>query len=166
MKRVKNAVVLQIGEYATGSFAFFSLAYGIFSLCQGVLGWSWFYANMSADIIGWSGNYIAQRYWVFNNKSLRHHELRHTLRYTLLMLVNFVVDNVIIAFIIHLGVTPYLAYLFSAAFFTIWNYMWFRFVIFPGSGGKMRRKDDAKHATKSKSEAEDSSKFETDKKTV
>ncbi|MGH7237314.1 MAG: GtrA family protein [Candidatus Saccharimonadales bacterium] len=130
------------------------MAYSIFFTGHGLLNWSWWPAKITADIIGWSGNYASQRFWAFDHVSLRQRELQHAFRYAILMMVNFGIDYAIVGSLNSAGLTPYLGFFFSAAFFIIWNYVWFRFAIFPQRSSKTKTRRKRKNAPNFKTDQE------------
>jgi hypothetical protein len=51
-------------------------------------------------------------------------------KYTILTIFNFGLDYLIVGGLKHLGISPYVGLFISAGFFTVWNYLWYRFWIF------------------------------------
>jgi putative flippase GtrA len=116
-----------------GSIYFWS-GYLIFALCYTGLGWKWLPAKLAADVVGWTLNYIVQRYWAFNNPALKKREAQTAGRYAAITVFNLVLDYLIIWSLDSVGVSPYIGFFISSAFFTIWNYLWYRFWVFIGRG--------------------------------
>lgn len=129
----KISRVTQFVQYMVSGGAYFWSGYAVFFICDHLLGWDLWWAKMTANIIGWTIYYLLQRYWVFNNPGLKAKQTQVTTRYILLTAVNFVLDYLIIRGLKELGLTPYIGQFFSAGFFTIWNYVWYRFWVFPES---------------------------------
>lgn len=127
--------ILQFLKYLVGGTLYFWSGYIVFAFCYSGLHRSWLLAKMVADIVGWSLNYIVQRYWAFASRNLRRHEGRVLGRYGLLTVTNFVIDYSIIAGLRTIGISPYIGFFLSAGFFTIWNYIWYRFWVFWASAG-------------------------------
>jgi putative flippase GtrA len=86
---------------------------------------------LGANLVGWTVNFVMQRYWVFKNPHLKGHLGDVTGRYLLLTGVNFVLDYFIIYGLTLIGITPYIGQFISSGFFTVWNYLWYRFWVFP-----------------------------------
>jgi putative flippase GtrA len=128
--RPTHSNIVQFLEYLVGGATYFWSGYAIFAVCYSLLGWNWVYAKILADIVGWTLNYLVQRYWAFNNPKLRRHELEIAGRYTVLTIFNLGLDYAIIWSLNSAGVSPYIGFFISAAFFTIWNYLWYRFWVF------------------------------------
>jgi putative flippase GtrA len=124
--------IMQFLEYMVGGSIYFWSGYLIFAMCYTGLDWNWLYAKMAADLVGWTLNYVVQRYWAFNNPSLKKHEARTAGRYALITIFNFVLDYLIIWGLDSVGVSPYIGFFISSAFFTVWNYLWYRFWVFIG----------------------------------
>lgn len=121
---------IQFAQYVVGGGLWFVSGYIIFVLCYGVLGWSWWTAKLLADIVGWTLNYLVQRYWAFNNPLLETQEIKVSSKYVLLMIVNTAVDFAIVGGLKWLGLTPFIGLWVAASFFTVWNYVWYKFWVF------------------------------------
>ena len=122
--------VVQFAKYMVGGSVYFWVGYGVFALCYSVLHWPWFWAKVLADIVGWSLNYIVQRYWAFGNQ---HHlrEIEHIGRYIFIESVGFVLDYAIIWALNEVGITPYIGFFVSSGFFTVWSWLWYKYWVFP-----------------------------------
>ena len=148
MKKSKNKSSLrrkravQFAEYLASGGAFFWTGYLVFFIADHTLGWSLWWAKLTANIAGWLVNYLLQRYWVFNNKHLAKHQTEVTERYLFITAVNFLLDYIIVGTLKSAGITPYIGQFASAGFFTVWNYVWYRFWVFPEHTHRHKR-----HAT-------------------
>jgi putative flippase GtrA len=131
MTKPKRQKVIQFGKYMSGGMVYFWTGYGIFALCYSVFGWWWLWAKVAADAVGWTLNYIVQRYWAFNSDHLRLSEMQHVGRYLTIESVGFVLDYVIIWALNAIGITPYIGFFISAGFFTVWSYLWYKYWVFP-----------------------------------
>jgi putative flippase GtrA len=69
-----RADIIQFGKYFIGGSTYFWSGYIVFAVAYSGLHWAWWPAKMLADAIGWTLNYVAQRYWAFSSKSLMHDE--------------------------------------------------------------------------------------------
>lgn len=121
---------IQFLEYLVGGTIYFWSGYLVFAACYSGLGWNWLYAKMLADVVGWTLNYVVQRFWAFKSKALAGHEARTAGRYSILMLFNLLLDYLIIWGLKEIGISPYIGFFISAGFFTVWNYLWYRFWVF------------------------------------
>ena len=131
MTRPDKATISQFIKYMSGGGLYFWSGYAIFAGCYSGLHWGWLPSKMLADAVGWTLNYLVQRYWAFDNSGLKAHEGRNRGRYITLSLVDTVLDYAIVGGLVYLGVTPYIGMFVAAGFFTFWNYFWYRFWVFP-----------------------------------
>lgn len=127
----QRKLLIQFVEYLISGGAYFWSGYALFAYLWSGLHWSLWWAKLSANIFGWTVNFILQRYWVFKNKSLKGHSTEVTGRYIFITLVDFVLDYAIVAGLKAAGLTPYIGQFISSGFFTAWNYLWYRFWVFP-----------------------------------
>ncbi len=130
-KKEEAREVKRITEYLVSGGAYFWSGYLIFFVIDKVIGGSFFWAKSLATLGGWLVNYLLQRYWVFNNPKLQKHQLEVTGRYMIITLVDFVLDYFIVLGLKNVGVTPYLGQFVSSGFFTVWNYLWYKYYVFP-----------------------------------
>lgn len=117
-------------KYMTGGTLYFWVGYAVFAICYTGLRWSWFPAKIMADVIGWSLNYLVQRFWTFSDH-ISLSEMQHAGRYLFIESVGFVLDYLIIWGLKAIGVTPYIGFFISAGFFTVWSYLWYKYWVFP-----------------------------------
>lgn len=127
----RNKTIRQIVEYLISGGAYFWSGYVAFFIFYQFLHWSLWWAKITADIVGWVVNYALQRYWVFNNSSLAKNQVDVTGRYLIITGVDFILDYVIVKVLAVNGLTPYLGQFVSAGFFTVWNYLFYKFWVFP-----------------------------------
>lgn len=128
--RLTRRNVLQFLAYLIGGSVYFWSGYLVFALCYSGFQWNWLWAKIVADVVGWTLNYVVQRYWAFNNKALKKHEAKTAGKYTLVSLANLGLDYLIIWGLNEIGISPYIGFFISAGFFTVWNYLWYRFFVF------------------------------------
>ena len=128
----RRRLIIQFVEYMVSGGAYFWSGYLVFYLAYSQLNWGLWWAKLSANLTGWTVNFLLQRYWVFKNPHLKGKLARVTSRYIVITLVDFVMDYFIVwGLKQYLGLTPYLGQFVSAGFFTIWNYLWYKFWVFP-----------------------------------
>lgn len=123
--------IIQFVEYMVSGGVYFWTGYLTFFVLYSVLHWSLWWAKISADVVGWVMNYALQRFWVFSSPKLAEHRIEVTTRYAVITLVDFLLDYVIVRELKAIGITPYIGQFVSAGFFTVWNYVWYRFWVFP-----------------------------------
>ena len=142
-KSLRNRRFIQFVEYMISGGAYFWTGYLIFFGADKGLHLSLWWAKLLANVAGWIVNYLLQRFWVFKNPHLKEHLAKTNTRYIFITLIDFMLDYLIVAMLKSAGITPYLGQFASAGFFTVWNYFWYRFWVFPEShkkGIKPRRK--------------------------
>jgi putative flippase GtrA len=120
----------QFLKYMVGGSVYFWSGYAVFALCYSGFHWNWFWSKVAADIIGWTFNYLVQRYWAFAGQH-KLSEMEHVARYITIESIGFVLDYVIIGGLNALGVTPYIGFFISSAFFTVWSWLWYKYWVFP-----------------------------------
>ena len=133
MKPLKNRLVLtQAIEYLVSGGIYFWVGFGVFALLWSGFGWSLWWASVTSNFVGWITNYLLQRYWVFDNPNLKRHQTQVTSRYIFITAVDFVLNYFILLGLRRgFHISPYIGQFISAAFFTGWNYFWYRFWVFP-----------------------------------
>lgn len=129
-RSINRAVIVQFIKYFIGGSTYFWSGYIVFAIAYGGFHWAWWPAKMLADLIGWTLNYIAQRYWAFASNTPTHYGAAAAKKYTVLTIINFGLDYLIVGGLKHIGITPYVGLFISAGFFTVWNYAWYRFWVF------------------------------------
>lgn len=130
LKKRQMREVKRITEYMISGGAFFWSGYAAFFVFDALLDWTLFWATSLSYLIGWTVNFLLQRYWVFDNPRLKKHELEVTGRYIAISLVNLVINYGILWSLKQAGVTPYIGQFVSAGFFTVWNYLWYKMWVF------------------------------------
>ena len=131
LRKSQRREVTRIVEYMISGGAYFWTGYLVFFALDKGLHWSLWWVKLGSNISGWTVNYILQRYWVFKNPRLSKHQTEVTSRYIIITLVDFVLDYFIILGLKTAGLTPYIGQFVSSGFFTVWNYLWYRFWVFP-----------------------------------
>jgi len=122
--------VEQFAKYMVGGSLYFWVGYGVFAICYSGFHWSWLPSKVAADVIGWSLNYLVQRLWAFKDQ-VHLSEMQHAGRYIFIESIGFVLDYLIIGGLKYIGVSPYVGFFISSAFFTVWSYLWYRYWVFP-----------------------------------
>ena len=136
----RRSEIVRIVQYMISGGAYFWSGYFIFFIADQFLGLNLWWAKLAANLTGWTVNYLLQRYWVFNSDKLKDKQTQVTGRYIALTALNFILDYLIVRGLKSLGLTPYLGQFVSAGFFTVWNYLWYKFWVFQGSPQKAKSK--------------------------
>lgn len=117
-------------KYFAGGSIYFWLGYAVFAIGYSVFHWGWLPAKLLADAIGWSANYLAQRLWAFSDR-ISLSEMQHAARYITIESIGFVLDYLIIYGLKSVGISPYIGFFISSAFFTVWSWLWYKYWVFP-----------------------------------
>jgi putative flippase GtrA len=131
LKKKQRKEIKRITEYVISGGAYFWSGYLMFFVIDKGLKGSFFWAKSIATLTGWTVNYLLQRYWVFRNPELKKHQTEVTWRYTVITLTDFVIDYFIVYGLKVAGLTPYIGQFVSSGFFTVWNYLWYKYWVFP-----------------------------------
>jgi putative flippase GtrA len=131
LKKGQDQEVRRITGYLVSGGAYFWSGYLIFFTIDKGLHGSFFWAKSVSTLAGWTINYLLQRYWVFKNPALAKHQTQVSGRYAFITIVDFILDYLIVLGLKTIGLTPYLGQFASAGFFTVWNYLWYKYWVFP-----------------------------------
>lgn len=127
----RRKAIIQFVEYMVSGGVYFWVGYGILNYLYYAAHWSLWWATILSNVVGWSANFILQRFWVFNNKSLKAHQTQVTTRYIIITLADFVLNYFILVGLKGIGITPAIGQFISSAFFTVWNWFWYKLWVFP-----------------------------------
>jgi putative flippase GtrA len=131
-KKSKNRKpIVQFIEYMISGGVYFWVGYGILNYLYYGAHWSLWWSTIVSNVVGWAANFMLQRFWVFNNKSLKDHQTQVTGRYIVITLVDFVLNYFILFGLKQIGITPAIGQFISSAFFTVWNWFWYKLWVFP-----------------------------------
>lgn len=120
----------EIIKYSISGGAFFWSGYILFALLYSGLGISVGPAKIISYIFGLSVNFILVRWWVFRAKHPVKNLPTVSGRYIFLSAVNLGIDYAIVVGLAGLGITPYIGQFVSSGFFTIWNFVIYKFWVF------------------------------------
>lgn len=127
-KRNKKLLV-QFAEYIVAGGAYFWSAYLLIVFLTPVIGLWW--ANIIGNGVGVTINFILERYWVFEGTKKRN-ITDVTWKYIIFTAVNFLISYLILRGLQEIGIPIAIGQFISAGFFTVWNYLWYRFWVFKG----------------------------------
>lgn len=135
----------QLIEYLVAGGAFFWSGYIAFAIFDSIFHLPLFIAKQLANIIGLSVNYVLEDQWVFKkNNTKKSYDKRRGGRYIIITLVNFGIDYLIVLGLKEAGITPYIGQFASAGFFTIWNFLWYKYWVFAHHPSKKKGKRKVK----------------------
>ena len=130
MKKPSKKTVVQFTYFNVGGLVFFVVGYALFALLYSVLGWHWLISKAIADLTGWICNYVIQYYLAFSDTTKNESHYEALSKHTAFSIMNLVIDYAIVGGLKLLGVTPYIGMLVSAAFFTVWKWVWYKRWVF------------------------------------
>jgi len=128
--KITRADSARFFKYLVGGSIYFWVGYGVFALCFSGFGWKWFPAKLLSDAVGWTCNYLVQRFWAFSDH-ISLSEMQHAGRYITIESVGFVLDYGIIGGLYAIGISPYIGFFISGVFFTFWSFLWYKYWVFP-----------------------------------
>ncbi len=126
---------VRFSNLLVGGGIYFWLGYAVFALSYSGFHWYWLPAKIAADVIGWTANYLVQRFLAFKDRA-RLSEMEHASRFIIIEMIGFVLDYLMIWGLRAIGITPYIGFFISAAFFTVWSYFWYKHWVFPETNGQ------------------------------
>jgi putative flippase GtrA len=127
MSKKTKKLFIQMAEYMVAGGAYFWSGYFIIVFLTPVIGLWW--ANIIGNGVGVTVNFILERFWVFKGSKKRH-VTEVTMRYITLTGFNFLLNYLILSGLQKLGIVVAIGQFLAAAFFTVWNYLWYRFWVF------------------------------------
>lgn len=137
----KKTLQKQLVEYLVAGGAFFWSGYIAFAVFDSIFHLPLFIAKQLANLIGLTVNYVLEDQWVFKKgKTKKKYDKRRTGRYIVITLLNFGIDYLIVLGLKDIGITPYLGQFVSAGFFTIWNFVWYKYWVFAHHPSKKKSK--------------------------
>jgi putative flippase GtrA len=117
-------------EYMIGGGVWFWSGYVIIVVLDGHIGLFW--ANVLGQTVGLSLNFLIERYWAFKTKRPAA-LLVATKRYIVYTIVNaFGLNYLILLGLRNVGIDPAIGQFIASAFFTVWNYYWYKVYVFKG----------------------------------
>lgn len=120
----------RIVEYMVAGGAWFWSGYIIIVFSYEHIGL--FAANFVGNAVGITLNFILERYWVFKTKRPTTLTIA-TQRYIIYTALNaFLLNYLILQGLRGVGIEPAIGQFVASAFFTVWNYIWYKVWVFKG----------------------------------
>lgn len=117
-------------EYMIGGGVWFWSGYVIIVVLDDHIGLFW--ANVLGQTVGLSLNFMIGRYWAFKTKRPAA-LLVATKRYVGYTILNaFGLNYFILLELRSVGIDPAIGQFIASAFFTVWNYYWYKVYVFKG----------------------------------
>ena len=132
--------IKQIIQYSITGGAWFWSGYAMFALCYSFFGLDIVSSKIISYVFGLVVNFLLERFWVFEDKDSRKNLDKVTLRYVLLSIINLGIDTFIVWGLSQVGISPYIGQFVSAGFFTVWNYVWYKYYVFKAPAVRHYRK--------------------------
>jgi putative flippase GtrA len=130
MNKKYQKEITRIAEYMVSGGVWFWSGYLIIVTLDDVM--PLFYANFIGNAVGISLNFILSRYWVFKTRQQSSIETA-TKRYIVYTALNaFLLNYLILKQLRSIGIEPEIGQFIAAAFFTVWNYVWYKAWVFKG----------------------------------
>ena len=121
-------LLVQFAEYMFSGGVWFWSGYFLISLLDNHIGLFW--ANLIGNAVGISLNFILERFWVFKTKRTAKLGLAAG-RYIVYTALNAFLLNYLILYVLERnGIKPEIGQFIASAFFTIWNYIWYKVWVF------------------------------------
>jgi putative flippase GtrA len=133
MRRPKKPTrkgVIQFVFFNAGGLAFFVVGYAVFALLYGVFHWPWLPAKIVGDSLGWSTNFAIQYFVAFRDERQGHRPHVVAGKFTIISLVNLVIDYAIVGLLKLAGVSPFIGLIIASQFFTLWKWLWYKHWVF------------------------------------
>ena len=133
--RIKNKDAREIRgvtEYLVSGGAWFWSGYIIIATLDDIIPLFW--ANMIGNGVGLTINFFLNRYCVFKGRNMQSIETA-TARYAVYTGLNaFILNYLILQGLRNIGIEPEIGQFIASAFFTVWNYFWYKTWVFKQSG--------------------------------
>lgn len=127
IKKKTKRLLVEVAEYMVAGGAWFWSGYFIIVFLTPVIGLWW--ANILGNSVGLTINFLLERNWVF--KGSRKRKITDvTWKYAVFTVFNFLLNYLILKALVNVGIQVAIGQFVAAGFFTVWNYVWYRFWVF------------------------------------
>lgn len=147
MKKTKQkklrSLALQFAEYMLAGGVWFWSGYIIIITLDDVIPLFW--ANFIGNAVGITLNFLINKFWVFKTKRKKSNDLLNsTKRYVIYTGLNaFLLNFLILEGLRNIGIEPEIGQFIAAAFFSGWNFFWYKAWVFKGQSKPKRIKHHA-----------------------
>lgn len=126
----KKSELRRFTEYMVSGGAWFWSGYILIVLLDNHIGL--FLANFIGNAVGITINFVLQRYWVFDKNKDASQLGDSAKRYIVYTALNaFLLNYLILLGLQNVGIKPEFGQFIASAFFTVWNYFWYKVYVFP-----------------------------------
>ena len=131
-------LVIQFAEYMVTGGVWFWSGYIIIVTLDGYIGLFW--ANLIGNSVGITLNFLLSKYWVFKTKK-KSKTGDSTWRYIIYTGLNAFLLNYLILYGLQsgFGIDPAIGQFIASAFFTVWNFVWYKMWVFKDHPNPPRR---------------------------
>lgn len=140
-KRTKKTIV-QFAEYMFSGGVWFWSGYILIVLLDNHIGLFW--ANFIGNAVGITLNFLLERYWVFRTKRPAKIGIIAGRYISYTALNAFLLNYAILYGLNKNGIPPEIGQFIASAFFTVWNYYWYKVWVFKGNNGSKRTRGKVK----------------------
>jgi putative flippase GtrA len=131
-------------EYFVSGGVWFWSGYILIILLDNHIGLFW--ANFIGNAVGITLNFLLERYWVFKTKKPAKLGIAAK-RYVIYTALNaFLLNYLILQGLINVGIGVEIGQFIASAFFTVWNYFWYKHYVFKGMEAHRKRRRTRHHA--------------------
>lgn len=122
-------LIFQFGQYMITGGVWFWSGYILISLLDNHIGL--FAANLVGNSVGFTLNFLLERYWVFRSKRPAKLGVMAS-RYIIYTILNALILNYLILYGLKqtFGLEPEISQFVASGFFTVWNYVWYKLWVF------------------------------------
>ena len=143
-KKKKILEAKRIIEYFVAGGVWFWSGYILIILLDNHIGLFW--ANFIGNAVGITLNFILERYWVFKTKQPAKLGIAAK-RYVIYTALNAFLLNYLILYTLEKnGIRVEIGQFIASAFFTVWNYFWYKHYVFKGMEHHRKRRKTRHHA--------------------
>ena len=136
LKKKQQKELGRFAAYMVGGGVWFWSGYILIVLLDNHIGLFW--ANFIGNAVGLTLNFLIERYWAFKTKRPTA-ILVATWRYIVYTALNaFALNYLILLGLKNVGIQPEIGQFIASAFFTGWNYFWYKTWVFKGKERKAR----------------------------
>ncbi len=125
MARKNSSQIIKFIKYSLGGAAYFVIAWIIITFGTKYIGLWW--SNIIGNLLGILVNYLMQQFWAFGDGR---NIFNSGWKFVLITAVNLVLSYYILKFQTDNGIPLWLAQFVSAGFFSIWNWLWYKYWVF------------------------------------
>jgi putative flippase GtrA len=133
-KRQKKSIIKLVIEFIklqlAGNILFWGTYAGFF-VFNALLGWKEIVALATASIIAHALFFLADKEWVFNDKTGKRKTSGEVVRFLMFMGLNYFINIGIIEGVrVYFGISPYIGQFIAGWFFTFWTFIGLRYWVF------------------------------------